>query len=236
MAGPSRFPFQQVTPPVRRPRQSPRPKLSIPSASPAAAKSSIPTHASKTVDEGASAGPVSACQMPLKLKNGAGLASLGSEAAGGSVGATETVVVAAMAAAAAVRNDRGADPPADTAGPGALPSDVNHQDGDSNTTPREITAAAAVAAATAGEGSGSRSSTSSEAPKDAPGQGTVPAGLLWSDFGGGREAGEDAEETASREFAEESFGMFHGVRLESDSVARSQVRSCRRGIFVLWRE
>lgn len=59
----------------------------------------------------------------------------------------------------------------------------------------------------------------------APGQGTVPAGLLWSDFGGSREAGDtDAEETASREFAEESFGIFHGVRLESDSVARSQVR------------
>ncbi|CAN0423548.1 unnamed protein product, partial [Ectocarpus sp. 12 AP-2014] len=57
----------------------------------------------------------------------------------------------------------------------------------------------------------------------APGQGTVPAGLLWSDFGGAREAGDaDAEETASREFAEESFGIFHGVRLESDSVARSQ--------------
>ncbi|CAM9353019.1 unnamed protein product [Ectocarpus sp. 6 AP-2014] len=57
----------------------------------------------------------------------------------------------------------------------------------------------------------------------APGQGTVPAGLLWSDFGGAREASDaDAEETASREFAEESFGIFHGVRLESDSVARSQ--------------
>ncbi|CAM9826510.1 unnamed protein product, partial [Hapterophycus canaliculatus] len=54
----------------------------------------------------------------------------------------------------------------------------------------------------------------------APGQATVPAGLLWSDFGGGREAGDaDAEDTASREFAEESFGMFHGVRLDSDSVA-----------------
>ncbi|CAN0494766.1 unnamed protein product [Ectocarpus sp. 12 AP-2014] len=57
----------------------------------------------------------------------------------------------------------------------------------------------------------------------APGQGTVPAGLLWSDFGGAREESDaDAEETASREFAEESFGIFHGVRLESDSVARSQ--------------
>lgn len=63
-----------------------------------------------------------------------------------------------------------------------------------------------------------------EQPAAAPGQGTVPAGLLWSDFGGAREAGDaDAEETASREFAEESFGIFHGVRLESDSVARSQV-------------
>lgn len=58
----------------------------------------------------------------------------------------------------------------------------------------------------------------------AQGQATVPAGLLWSDFGGGREASDaDAEETASREFAEESFGMFHGVRLDGDSVARSQV-------------
>lgn len=57
------------------------------------------------------------------------------------------------------------------------------------------------------------------------GQETVPAGLLWSDFGGAREAGDaDAQETASREFAEESFGMFHDVRLESDSVSRSQVR------------
>ena len=56
-------------------------------------------------------------------------------------------------------------------------------------------------------------------------QGVVPAGLLWSDFGGGREAGDsDAEETASREFAEESLGLFNGVRLQSDSVARSQVR------------
>lgn len=52
----------------------------------------------------------------------------------------------------------------------------------------------------------------------------VPAGLLWSDFGGGKEAGDvDAEGTASREFAEESLGLFHGVRLESDSIARSQV-------------
>ena len=57
------------------------------------------------------------------------------------------------------------------------------------------------------------------------GKETVPAGLLWSDFGGAREAGDaDAKETASREFAEESFGMFHDVRLESDSVSRSQVR------------
>ena len=54
---------------------------------------------------------------------------------------------------------------------------------------------------------------------------TVPAGLLWSDFGGAREAGDaDAKETASREFAEESFGMFHDVRMESDSVSRSKVR------------
>lgn len=63
----------------------------------------------------------------------------------------------------------------------------------------------------------------------APGQATVPAGLLWSDFGGGREAGDaDAEDTAGREFAEESFGMFHGVRLDGDSVARSQA-----SVFVL---
>lgn len=52
----------------------------------------------------------------------------------------------------------------------------------------------------------------------------VPAGLLWSDFGGGIEEGDGgAEGTASREFAEESFGLFNGVRLASDSVARSQV-------------
>ncbi|CAM9217201.1 unnamed protein product, partial [Ectocarpus sp. 13 AM-2016] len=85
----------------------------------------------------------------------------------------------------------------------------------------------------------------------APGQGSVPAGLLWSDFGGAREAGDaDAEETASREFAEESFGIFHGVRLESDSVARSQatmssalrdpslrgkrVFECRNGSYVMF--
>ncbi|CAN0469440.1 unnamed protein product, partial [Scytosiphon promiscuus] len=46
--------------------------------------------------------------------------------------------------------------------------------------------------------------------------------LLWSDFGGGREARDaDAEDTASREFAEESFGMFHGVRLDGDSATMS---------------
>lgn len=62
----------------------------------------------------------------------------------------------------------------------------------------------------------------------------VPAGLLWSDFGGGREASDaDAEGTASREFAEESLGLFHGVRLESDSVARSQVGIWDRGIWVV---
>ena len=60
--------------------------------------------------------------------------------------------------------------------------------------------------------------------EEGEGNETVPAGLLWSDFGGAREAGDaDAKETASREFAEESFGIFHDVRLESDSVSRSQV-------------
>ncbi|CAM9730251.1 unnamed protein product [Ectocarpus sp. 8 AP-2014] len=85
----------------------------------------------------------------------------------------------------------------------------------------------------------------------APEQEIVPAGLLWSDFGGAREASDaDAEETASREFAEESFGIFHGVRLESDSVARSQatmssalrdpslrgkrVFECRNGGYVMY--
>lgn len=79
-------------------------------------------------------------------------------------------------------------------------------------------------AAAAGENDVGRSSQWGEGSAATPGQqDTIPAGLLWSDFGGGREAGEDAEETASREFAEESFGIFHGVRLDSDSVARSQV-------------
>ncbi|CAM9753960.1 unnamed protein product [Choristocarpus tenellus] len=51
-----------------------------------------------------------------------------------------------------------------------------------------------------------------------------PLGLLWSDFGGSRECGDaDAEETASREFAEESLGLFNGVCLNADSVKLSQV-------------
>lgn len=71
-------------------------------------------------------------------------------------------------------------------------------------------------------------------PVAEPGQESVSAGLLWSDFGGAREAGDvDAEETAAREFAEESFGMFNGVRLESDSVARSQV-GWWGGVFWCW--
>lgn len=87
-----------------------------------------------------------------------------------------------------------------------------------------VAATAAAAAAAVGENCVGRSSQMSEDSVATPGQqDMIPAGLLWSDFGGGREEGEDAEETASREFAEESFGIFHGVRLDSDSVARSQV-------------
>lgn len=227
-------PSQKVTPPARRPRRSPRPKLSIPSASLAAAESSTPTRAGEAVDEGASGTPAKTCQMSLQLEGGVKVASLGSEGVGGSVGAAGT-------AAVAQRNERGTNP-ADAAGPGTLPTNsrsrpgtasrgIDHQDGDPNNAEiHECPPAAAVVAGAAGEDCGGRSSQSTE---DAPGQDTVPAGLLWSDFGGGREAGEDAEETASREFAEESFGMFHGVRLESDSVARSQVRSCRRWLFCL---
>lgn len=146
--------------------------------------------------------------------------------------------VGAAATAAAQRDGSGADPPADAAGPGTLHGSNRSRAG---TTSRGIEPlcgysnyiatdgfppASAYVAATAEEDGGRQPSQSSEAPEEGPGQDTVPAGLLWSDFGGGREAGEDAEETASREFAEESFGIFHGVRLESDSVERSQVRSC----------
>lgn len=179
--------------------------------------------------------------MPPQLANRATTAPVGSEGVG------EAVLVAATGTTAAGRQYESADPPADAAGPGALhdssrscpgttPRGIDPQDGDpnNNAATDELPAeAAAVVAPTAREDCESRSSQSSEAPANVPGQDTVPAGLLWSDFGGGREAGEDAEETASREFAEESFGMFHGVRLESDSVARSQVRPCNRWILFL---
>lgn len=99
---------------------------------------------------------------------------------------------------------------------GRRPGGINPEDGSSNTT---VLSEEAPPAAATGD-----PHPPVEQTVAAPGQGTVPAGLLWSDFGGAREAGDaDAEETASREFAEESFGIFHGVRLESDSVARSQV-------------
>lgn len=166
--------------------------------------------------------------MPLQLRDGARVAPLSSEGVGVSERAAET------SAAGAQRSERGANPLADAAGPDALSArpgtvsrgDNSSQDGDSRNSARHEppSAAGEVAATTSGEGSERRSPQSGEMGANVPGQGTVPAGLLWSDFGGGREAGEDAEETASREFAEESFGMFHGVRLESDSVARSQVR------------
>lgn len=241
MLAPSRFPSQQATPPVRRPRRSPRPKLSIPSASlAAAAESPLPTRASETVDEDASGKSTSAYQMPPQLDSRASVAPMSSGGVGSAAGAAGTTSTAATQG-----NERETNPPADAAGPGAPPHDtgsppgtvsrgINSQDGDSNKAAAlECRPAAAAGAATDGEDSGSRLSQSSAAPVGAPAQDTVPAGLLWSDFGGGREAGEDAEETASREFAEESFGMFHGVRLESDSVARSQVSPCRRRLIVL---
>eukprot|EP00752_Nemacystus_decipiens_P017215 g15423.t1 len=217
----------KVIPPVRRPRRSPRPKLSMPSTSLAAANPSLHTPASETIDAGGSVEQASASQMPTLFKNRVGGARLDSERVGGSVGAAGTAAVAQL-------SENAANPQADEADPSALPNkgcrsrgtiscavDSRHSDPNNVATDGSPAAAtAAVAAATtAGE---SRSSQSSEAPVDTPGQDAVPAGLLWSDFGGGREAGEDAEETASREFAEESFGIFHGVRLESDSVARSQ--------------
>lgn len=111
----------------------------------------------------------------------------------------------------------------------AAPGGINPQVEDSNTAAAkpEVSPAAAAGASTAtGESVAGRSPQSSKVSATTPPpahQDTIPAGLLWSDFGGGREAGEDAEETASREFAEESFGILHGVRLDSDSVARSQV-------------
>lgn len=173
--------------------------------------------------------PASANQMLAQLEDQAIVAPMGSEGVG-------AAVAAAGMTAAARGNESGANPPAYAAGPGALhdssrshpvPHGIDPQEGDSNnnTATDQLPVKEATVATTAREDAESRSSQSSEAPADSPGQDTVPAGLLWSDFGGGREAGEDAEETASREFAEESFGMFNGVRLESDSVARSQVRS-----------
>ncbi|CAM9771709.1 unnamed protein product, partial [Discosporangium mesarthrocarpum] len=48
-------------------------------------------------------------------------------------------------------------------------------------------------------------------------------GLLWSDFGGSKEICDaDAEGTASREFAEESLGLFSSGFLDADSVRLSQ--------------
>ena len=45
---------------------------------------------------------------------------------------------------------------------------------------------------------------------------------LWSDFGGGREAIDvDAADTASREFAEETLGLFHDSCVRRSSVAHS---------------
>lgn len=107
-------------------------------------------------------------------------------------------------------SDAKVDPPKDRSTVGAYPStSLTEEQGQGGVKPRGYTSDARSVPHVAGA---------------AP-EGQVPAGLLWSDFGGGREAGDvDAEGTASREFAEESFGLFHGVRLESDSVARSQVR------------
>ena len=237
MTPPRLFPSQQAhlpTPPARRPRRSPRPKLSIPSPSLAAADSSFPTPASEAGDEGASVQPASgACKVPAQVENSAGVAPLDSEGLGGTVGAAAT---AAAAAAAAPRNESEINPPANAGDPvalhdssrsreGTISRGIEPQNGDPNGIVTDgLPPAPAPVAATAEEDGGRQPSQSSEAPVDAPGRDTVPAGLLWSDFGGGREAGEDAEETASREFAEESFGIFHGVRLESDSVSRSQVR------------
>lgn len=178
--------------------------------------------------------PGNARETPPQLECRARVAPFGSEGVAGSVRACPT------AASEVQRNDREAEPPAGTAGPGASPNNYTSRpraisgssisrDGDSNNAAsHELPPAAAVEPETTREDGGKRSSQPNKVLQGAPGQDTVAAGLLWSDFGGGREAGEDAEETASREFAEESFGMFHGVRLESDSVARSQVRSRKR--------
>ncbi|CAL8461749.1 g1280 [Coccomyxa elongata] len=47
---------------------------------------------------------------------------------------------------------------------------------------------------------------------------------MWKDFGGSREAiDSDVEDTASREFAEETLGMFASQNVDSASVAASQV-------------
>lgn len=120
-------------------------------------------------------------------------------------------------------------------GPPAAPScETNSRDGASadggksrrgKSKPTEALADAPPAPAVAVECASVGQTPPSGGVEEGQGKETVPAGLLWSDFGGVREAGDaDAKETASREFAEESFGMFHGVRLESDSVSRSQVR------------
>ncbi|BDA41528.1 hypothetical protein COCOBI_02-3090 [Coccomyxa sp. Obi] len=47
---------------------------------------------------------------------------------------------------------------------------------------------------------------------------------MWKDFGGSREAiDSDVQDTASREFAEETLGMFASQNVDSASVAASQV-------------
>ena len=48
--------------------------------------------------------------------------------------------------------------------------------------------------------------------------------LVWSDFGGAKENTEDAEATAAREFAEETFGLFDDMSLTDDAVQKSAAR------------
>ncbi len=132
---------------------------------------------------------------------------------------------ATVAAAAAAAHCEDCDASSSPKGPDDQPNLQGEVEGSDEppAAAEAATGAAAAAATAAKEDAAAQSTQWGEEQGDSPGQGTVPAGLLWSDFGGGREEGEDAEETASREFAEESFGMFDGVRLDSDSVARSQV-------------
>lgn len=60
---------------------------------------------------------------------------------------------------------------------------------------------------------------------------------VWQDFGGAREGGETEAETAAREFAEETFGLFFDCAMSEHSMCESAkvMKSCledQKGVFV----